>query len=124
MLNRQFKLTRYLFLAGLLFNFLVYSANSIELPVVRISSLRIELLTESVNQINSACWNFSKTEIKPALDTNPKRFYNESLISQNRLWKRKMTVQDIILLKVNKPICLLRSVPQEFADEYPLQLIG
>lgn len=124
MLNRKFKLTRYLFLAGLLFNFLVYSANSTELPVVRISSLRIELLNDRVNQINSTCWNFSKAKIKPASDTNPKRVYSESLISQNRLWKTKMTVQDIILLKVNKSICLLRTVPQKFADEHPLQFIG
>ena len=124
MLNKKFKLTKYLFLTGLLFNFFVYSANSTLLPVVNISSLRIELLHEKVYQTSLSSWNYNQSKIKTTPHCILKCFNNESLASQNRLYKTKQAVQDIISLKVNKLICPLRSTPRRFSDKHPLQFIG
>jgi len=124
MLNGSFKIVRYLFLAVLLCNLLAVSINCVDLPRVRICSLRIELLNERGNQIRPSCWSYSKAKSKLPSSSNSKRFYTESLIFQNRFWKTRLIVQNILSFKVHKSDHLLRSVPPKFADESSRQVIG
>lgn len=124
MLDGKSKLTKCVFLACLLFNFLVYPANSTVLPVVKVSSLRIELLNEKADQTQSSSWNYSKLKVKTTANSSPGRVHNEFLAYQNRRWKTKFAVLNIISLEVHKPICPLRLIPQEFADEHPVPFQG
>jgi hypothetical protein len=125
LINKEFKLTKYLLLVGLAFNFFVYSSTSASYPFFQERTCRIELILIGEASLTVSSYRY-KGEVKSKSSSpgSSKIFFRGSLILQNRLCKTKLNVLENISLKIIKPISPIISFSREFEEELPVQYIG